>query len=238
MKLIIMQRNNLLKLLILGSLTILIASFYIFSKQQGIHFDLAYIQTKQVEFTRQFNNNPLLFFIIYFTIYVTAAAASLPLASILTVLAGAIFGLAPGLLLVSVASTIGASLAFLGGRFILKESLQQRYPTQMKKINQGFNNDGNFYLFAMRIVPVLPFFVVNLGMSVVPIKLRDFFWISQLGMLPGTFVYVYAGTELVKIESLADIASPGLIIAFTLLGIFPILGKKAIQLLKERRAHD
>lgn len=178
-----------------------------------------------------------IFAVIFFVSYVLVTALSIPVATAFTLLGGAIFGFIPGLIMASFASTIGATLAFLIARFLLKTSIQKKYAKSLEHINNGFKKDGAFFLFALRLTPLFPFFLVNLVMGILPIRLSTFYLISQIGMLPGTAVYVFAGTELGKLESLSDIASPSLLIAFTLLGIFPLLAKKLITLLTKQRNH-
>ncbi|OIN86505.1 MAG: TVP38/TMEM64 family protein [Alphaproteobacteria bacterium CG1_02_46_17] len=172
---------------------------------------------------------------IFFLAYVAVAALSLPGAVIMTLLGGALFGFWQGLVVVSFASTIGATLAFLLARFLFRDWIQGRYQKPLTTLNEGFKNEGVFYLFALRLIPVFPFFLVNILTSVMPIKTRHFYGASQLGMLPGTAVYVYAGTELGKLQSLSDIASPPMLAAFVLLGLFPIIAKKIIATIRGRR---
>ncbi len=173
----------------------------------------------------------------FFALYVAVAAASIPGAAVLTLAAGALFGFGWGLLLVSFASSIGASLAFLVARFVLRDSLQSRYGERLKKIDAGIERDGAFYLFTLRLVPVFPFFLVNLLAGLTSLKLVTFYWVSQLGMLAGTAVYVYAGTQLAQIESLGDVLSPGLIGAFVLLGLLPLLMRWLTRWLQGRRIY-
>ncbi|KZY87325.1 pyridine nucleotide-disulfide oxidoreductase, partial [Oleiphilus sp. HI0069] len=153
----------------------------------------------------------------------------------MTLAGGAIFGLLQGTILVSFASTIGATLAFLVSRTLLKESVQKKFADSLKSINAGIEKEGAFYLFGLRLVPLFPFFVINLVMGLTPIKTRQFFLISQLGMLPGTLVYVYTGTQLGQIDSLSGILSPGLLFAFALLGLFPILAKKLMESIQAKK---
>jgi pyruvate/2-oxoglutarate dehydrogenase complex dihydrolipoamide dehydrogenase (E3) component/uncharacterized membrane protein YdjX (TVP38/TMEM64 family) len=170
-------------------------------------------------------------------IYVIVTALSFPGAAVMTLVAGAIFGLLWGTVIVSFASTIGATLAFLASRFLLRDGIQKKFGDKLKAINDGVTKEGGFYLFTMRLVPAFPFFVINLVMGLTTIKTRTFFWVSQLGMLAGTLVFVNAGTELAKITSLKGILSPGLIGAFVLLGIFPIIAKKIIDTFKARKVY-
>ena len=173
----------------------------------------------------------------YFGLYVAVAALSLPGAAIMTLAGGAIFGLAEGTLLVSFASSLGAVLAFSSARFVLRDSVQRRVGGRLKAVNEGMARDGMFYLFTLRLVPVFPFFVVNLLMGLTNIRLRTFYWVSQLGMLPATVVYVYAGTQLARIQHLSDVASPRLLLTFTLLGVFPLIARGVVRGLQKRRVY-
>ena len=182
-----------------------------------------------------YEDNPIKTSAIFFGVYVAIAALSLPGAAILTLVAGAIFGLGLGVLLVSFASSIGATLAFIVARFLLRDSVQNKFGSYLAPINAGIEKEGGFYLFTMRLIPAIPFFVINLVMGLTAIKTWTFYWVSQLGMLAGTFVFVNAGTELGKIESVGDILSPGLIFSFVLLGVFPLIAKKIIDTIKANK---
>jgi pyruvate/2-oxoglutarate dehydrogenase complex dihydrolipoamide dehydrogenase (E3) component/uncharacterized membrane protein YdjX (TVP38/TMEM64 family) len=174
---------------------------------------------------------------VFFLAYVVVTAFSIPGAAVMTLGAGALFGLLQGLVLVSFASTIGATLAFIGARYLLRDTVQSKFGKRLKAINQGVEKEGAFYLFTLRLVPVFPFFLVNLLMGLTAMKVWTFFWVSQVGMLAGTAVYVNAGTELAQIESLSGILSPGLILSFVLLGIFPLLAKKITDKIKARKVY-
>ncbi len=225
------MKQNILKIgLVLVALAAIIG-FFAFDLHQ--HFTLENIKAQREGWGAFYQEHTLLTLAIFGAIYVTVTALSLPAASILTLLAGALFGFITGLIMVSFASSIGATLAFLMARFVLRDSIQSKYGKYLTKINDGFEKEGAFYLFALRLVPAMPFFVVNILMGLLPIKTFTFYWVSQIGMLAGTAVYVYAGTELGKIESLADIASPTLIAAFIALGVFPIIAKKLLGLLRK-----
>ncbi|MFT6552503.1 MAG: pyruvate/2-oxoglutarate dehydrogenase complex dihydrolipoamide dehydrogenase (E3) component [Zhongshania marina] len=177
---------------------------------------------------------PLVLAAVLFVSYVLIAALSLPGAAVMTLLLGGVFGLAWGLVLASFASSLGATLAFLMTRFILKDSVQRRFGDRLKTINDGVRREGGFYLFSLRLVPVFPFFLINMLMALTPIKIRQFYWVSQLGMLPGTLVYVNAGSQLSELKSLSGILSPSLLFSFVLLGIFPLIAKKILAWLSER----
>ncbi|PWQ98097.1 FAD-dependent oxidoreductase [Leucothrix arctica] len=215
------------KVIVVGVIALLMAAFFLFDLQQYLSLD--FIKSKQQAFNSYYDNNVVLTLVIFFLVYVIMAALSLPGAVILTVLAGALFGLFTGLIVVSFASTIGATLAFLVARYLLRDTLQSRYSEKLKVINEGVEKEGPLYLFAMRLVPLFPFFLVNILMSLTSIKTKTFAWVSQIGMLAGTAVFVYAGTQLAQIDSLSSILSPGLIIAFGLLGVFPVIAKKVMD---------
>ena len=185
-----------------------------------------------------YESNPLLTIAAFMAIYVAMAALSLPGAAIMTLAAGAIFGLPVGLVLVSFASSIGASLACLLARYLFRDAVQKRFGKFLQPINEGIEKDGAFYLFALRLVPAFPFFVVNLVMALTPIRLWTFYWVSQVGMLAGTAVYVNAGKEIGQLESLAGILSPTLLISFALLGVFPIIAKKVLNVIQKRIPKD
>ena len=173
----------------------------------------------------------------FFLMYVIVAAFSLPGAAIMTIAAGALFGLFWGAVIASFASTIGATLAFLTARYLLRDLVQAHFGDKLKAINEGMAKDGAFYLFSLRLIPLFPFFLVNLLVGLTPISTRRYYWVSQIGMLAGTVVYVNAGTQLAKISGLADIASPGLLFSFALLGIFPLLVKRFTHFLQQRRIY-
>jgi uncharacterized membrane protein YdjX (TVP38/TMEM64 family) len=160
---------------------------------------------------------------LYFILYVLVTTLSLPGAALLTLLGGALFGLWPGILLVSFASTLGATLAMLVSRYLLRDWVQHRFAGQMRTVNDGVARDGAFYLFALRLMPLFPFFVVNLLAGVTRLGVWHYWWVSQLGMLPGAIVYLNAGHQLGQITSLHDILSPGVVFAFTLLGLLPLI---------------
>ncbi len=198
--------------------------------------DLAYLQQNYASLANVFTQNPLPFAAAFFAVYVLVTAASLPFATLLTLLAGALFGLWPGVLLVSFASSLGATLAMLIARYFLSSMVLRRFGSRMHVINQGIEKDGAFYLFALRLTPVVPFFIVNLLMGLTKIRALTFYGASQLGMLALTMVYVNAGTELANLHSLAGIASPMLLGSLALAGIAPLLLKKLMPWITAIRA--
>ena len=223
------------KLLLLVGVIAAIAAF--FWLDLGRFLTLDTIKSQQAALAAYRDANWPLAAGVFFGAYVLVTALSLPGALIMTLAAGAIFGLLWGTLIVSFASSIGATGAFLAARTLLRESLQARYGEKLKAINDGMARDGAFYLFALRLVPLFPFFVINLVMGLTSIKARTFYWVSQLGMLAGTLAYVNAGTQLAGISSVRGLLSPGLIGAFVLLGVFPLIAKKIVALLKARKVY-
>ena len=218
---------------------VLIAAYIIFDLGQYLSLD--YIKSQQNDLAAIVDANPLYAGAMFFVIYVSATALSIPGAAVLTLAAGALFGLGWGLILVSFASTIGATLAMLVSRFVLRDQVASRFGDRMEKINRGIEKDGAFYLFTLRLVPAFPFVAVNLLMGLTKIPVVTYFFVSQLGMLAGTVVYVNAGTQLGQIESSSDIVSAGLIASFVLLGIFPLIAKKILDVVKANkilRAYD
>ena len=189
------------------------------------------------EFEQYKAQSPLLVIGGFFLLYVLVTALSLPGAAILTLAAGALFGLAEGLLVASFASSIGATLAFLVSRYLLRDTIQQRFPERLASIDAGIKKEGAFYLFTLRLVPIFPFFLINLLMGLTAIKARTFYWVSQIGMLAGTFVFVNAGTQLAQVESLSGILSLNLILSFALLGFFPLIAKAILNGFKKRRVY-
>jgi dihydrolipoamide dehydrogenase len=221
------------RVILLLAVIALIASYFVFDL--GQYFSLQYIKAEQANIAAQVEENPVFSAGVFFLIYVAVTALSLPGAAIMTLAAGAVFGLLWGLVLVSFASTIGATLAMLVSRFILREQVLKRFGNQMSKIDQGVQRDGAFYLFTLRLVPAFPFFAINLLMGLTSIPVLTFFFVSQVGMLAGTFVFVNAGTQLAQIDSLGGILSPGLIGSFVLLGVFPLIAKKIVDAVKQRK---
>ncbi|MCU7933816.1 MAG: FAD-dependent oxidoreductase [Candidatus Thiodiazotropha sp. (ex Dulcina madagascariensis)] len=222
------------KLIVLLLVALLLALFFLFDLDSYLTFD--YLKSQRDALIAWKTSQPILATILFFIVYVAVTALSLPGAAIMTLAVGAVFGLLWGLLLVSFASSIGATLAFLIARFLLRDTVQSRYGDRLKAINDGMQKDGAFYLFTLRLVPIFPFFIINLLMGLTPIRTLTYYWVSQVGMLAGTLVYVNAGTQLATLESASGILSPGLIGSFVLLGFFPLLAKKLVSLLKQQQA--
>jgi pyruvate/2-oxoglutarate dehydrogenase complex dihydrolipoamide dehydrogenase (E3) component/uncharacterized membrane protein YdjX (TVP38/TMEM64 family) len=223
------------KIAVLGLAVTLVLAFFAFDLNQALTLDGLKAGLGQIQSLRE--QSPLLVALVFFVGYVLVTALSLPGAVIMTLAGGALFGLAGGTLLVSFASSIGATLAFLASRFLLRDLVQARFGNRLTAINAGIAKDGPMYLFTLRLVPLFPFFLVNLLMGLTPIRTLSYYWISQLGMLAGTLVYVNAGTQLAKITSLSGILSPGLLLSFVLLGVFPMLAKRIAGFVQHRRVY-
>jgi uncharacterized membrane protein YdjX (TVP38/TMEM64 family) len=217
--------NSRLYLLII--IAVLIGAFFIFDLHELLTLDN--LKSQQETILSYRNDHPVLASAIYALVYIGVTGLSLPGAAILTLAGGAVFGLLWGTLIVSFASSIGATLAFLSARFLFRDAVNARFGHHLQEIDNGIARDGAFYLFTLRLVTLIPFFVINLVMGLTVIKTRTFYWVSQVGMLAGTLVYVNAGTQLAKIESLSGILSPALVGSFALLGVFPLIAKKIVE---------
>ena len=216
-------------LLLLGA----VAAFVVLDL--GQYLNLAALKGRQADLLALYGEQPTMVIAAYFAAYVAVTALSLPGAVIMTLAGGAIFGVLAGTVIVSFASSIGATLAFLASRHLLREWVQGRFGDRLRAINDGIDRDGSFYLFSLRLVPIFPFFLVNLLMGLTPIRTVTFYGVSQVGMLLGTIVYVNAGTQLAAIDSLSDVASPGLIASFAALGLLPWLGRGIMARIRRRR---
>ena len=228
-----MHKKTTRKLIILAVIIGVVAVFRIF--HLGDYLTLAYIKGAQQRFGAWYGDQPIAVISVYMLIYIAVTALSLPGAAVMTLAGGALFGLWAGTLIVSFASTIGATLACLVSRFMLRDWVEGKFGDKLSVINEGIAREGAFYLFTLRLIPVFPFFVINLVMGLTNMPLRTFYGVSQLGMLAGTIVYVNAGKELGKIESLSGILSPGLIASFILLGIFPLAVKKLLAAYRAKK---
>lgn len=223
------------KLLLVLIAALAIGLFFYFDLNQLLTLDG--LKGSMDQFSQYKEQAPLLVIGGFFLLYVVVTALSLPGAAILTLAAGALFGLFEGLLVASFASTIGATLAFLVSRYLLRDTIKKRFPERLAAIDSGVEKEGGFYLFTLRLVPIFPFFLINLLMGVTAIKARTFYWVSQVGMLAGTFVFVNAGTQLAQVESLSGILSLNLILSFALLGFFPLIAKGILNMFKKRRVY-
>lgn len=226
---------NLKKLSLLLLLAALFAAFFWFDGSRYLRFDT--LKSSQSVLAQWYADQPLTFIASYFTVYVLVTALSFPGAVMLTLAGGAIFGLGWGTLIVSFASSIGATLAFLVARFLLRDNLEARFGARLAEFNRGVTKEGAFYLFTLRLVPLVPFFIINLLMGLTQMRTRTYYLVSQLGMLAGTAVYVNAGTQLAQLDSLQGILSPALLGSLGLLGLFPWLARRVIQALKKRQVY-
>ena len=220
---------------VLAAIAVAIGAFFAFGGHRYLTFEN--VKAQQAALQHTFDAHPWRTALAYFAAYVAVTGLSLPGAAVMTLVGGAVFGLLWGTVIVSFASSIGATLAFLASRFLLRDWVQARFGRPLRALNEGFAREGGFYLFTLRLIPAVPFFAINLAMGLVPIRAWTFYWVSQLGMLAGTVVYVNAGTQLAQIDSPRGILSPGLIGAFLLLGFFPLIAAKTIDAVKARRVY-
>jgi len=226
-----MLKKIVLLLLAIG----LIGLFFHFNLHQLL--TLEGLKGSMDQFSELKEQSPVLVIGAFFIVYVLVTALALPGAAILTLASGALFGLFEGLVIASFASSVGALCSFLVSRYLLRDSLQKRFPERLQAIDEGIKKEGAFYLFTLRLVPIFPFFLINLLMGVTALKSWTFYWVSQVGMLAGTFIFVNAGTQLAQIESLSGILSFGLIISFVLLGVFPLIAKGIVNMIKKRQVY-
>jgi uncharacterized membrane protein YdjX (TVP38/TMEM64 family) len=222
-----MSKKTIQRIAIVLGVVALIVVFKILGLER--YFSLSYLKTSQEAFATLYSQHQALVIGAYMLIYIVVTALSLPGAAVLTLAGGALLGFVVGTVVVSFASTIGATLACFVSRFLLREWVQKKFGDKLQSINKGIQDEGAFYLFTMRLIPVFPFFVINLVMGLTKMSLVTFYWVSQVGMLAGTMVYINAGRELAKIDSLSGILSPSLLISFAVLGLFPITVKKLMK---------
>lgn len=221
------------KLLLLGVIAALVALFFIFDLNR--YLTLESIKASQHDLQTLYQEHTVAVIAGYSIIYILSTALSLPGAAILTLGGAALFGFWTAMVVVSFASTIGASLACVVSRYLLRDWVRAKFGQRLKRMDDGIAKEGAFYLFTLRLVPVVPFFLINLGMGLTSLPIRTFYWVSQLGMLPGTAVYVNAGKELGRIETLSGILSPSLLASFALLGLFPLIARKTLEFLRRRK---
>ena len=224
-----MIKKAILVLVLLGA----IVAYFVFDLGQIL--SLENFKASQADIVAAKDANPVLYISGFFILYVAVTGLSIPGAAIMSLVAGALFGVLIGTIIVSFASTLGATLAFLSARFVLRDWVQGKFGERLRAIDDGLEKDGAFYLFTLRLIPVFPFFVINLLMGLTRIKTRTFFWVSQLGMLPATIVFVNAGTQISRIESTAGLLSPTLIASFVALALFPWAAKAIVAVVKRSR---
>ena len=221
------------KLIIVLIVIGLIAAFRIF--HLDTYLSLSYLKESRDKFEMLYSENRSAVIAAYIMIYILVTSLSLPGAAVLGLAAGSLFGLLTGTIVVSFASSVGATLACAVSRFILRDWVQKKFGDRLKTVNEGIEKEGAFYLFTLRLIPVFPFWLINMIMGLTKMPLKTFYWVSQIGMLPGTIIFVNAGKELSKIDSPSGILSPGLIFSFVLLGLFPITTKKILAFYNQRR---
>ena len=224
-----MIKKAILALVLLGA----IVAYFVFDLGQIL--SLENFKASQSEIVAAKDSNPILYIAGFFILYVAVTGLSIPGAAIMSLVAGALFGVLVGTIIVSFASTLGATLAFLSARFVLRDWVQGKFGERLRAVDEGLEKDGAFYLFTLRLIPVFPFFVINLLMGLTRIKTRTFFWVSQLGMLPATIVFVNAGTQISRIETTSGLLSPTLIASFVALALFPWAAKAIVALVKRSR---
>ena len=224
------------KIILAAVIIALIAAFFVFDLQQ--YFNLQFLKEQKQGLNEMFEANPIGVSALYFSIYVIFTALALPAALILTLAGGAVFGFWHGLLLVSFASSIGATLAFLMTRYLFHDSVYKKFGHRLETVNKGIANEGALYVFGLRLVPLFPFFVINSVLALTKLKTFTFYWASQLGMLAGTAVYVNAGTQLANLNDTSDILSFKLIVSFALLGVFPFVAKALLKLIKTSKLDE
>lgn len=222
------------KIAILIAIVIVVILYFVFDL--GRYLNLDYLKTSQHKFQSLYQDHKIVVIGAFSLIYIVVTSLSLPGAAVMTIAAGALFGIVVGTIVVSFSSSIGATIAFLVSRFLLRDWVQSKLADRIKKINEGLEKEGKFYLFTLRLIPVFPFWLINLAMGLTTIRTWTFYWVSQVGMLPGTVVYVNAGTQLAKITSLKGIMSFPVIISFALLGLFPLIAKKTLSFYKKKKA--
>jgi len=226
--------NTIKKSLIIGIVIIGIASFFLSGLNE--YFTLETLREQRDNWQQHYQNNPILFAGAFFLIYVLFTSLNIPAAALLTVAGGALFGFWVGVILVSFASTIGAVIAFLGTRYLFRDGIEKKFSKQLASINKGVETDGALYVFGLRLVPIFPFFLVNMLLALTKIKTFTFYLASQIGMFFGTAVFVNAGKQLSEVDSLGDILTPTMLASFALLGVFPIIAKYFLNFIQSRRA--
>jgi uncharacterized membrane protein YdjX (TVP38/TMEM64 family) len=228
-----MSKKTIQRIAIVLGVIAFIAAFKIFGLER--YLSLSYLKASREAFATLYSQHQAMVIGAYMLIYIVVTALSLPGAAVLTLAGGALFAFVAGTVVVSFASTVGATLACLVSRFVLRDWVQKKFGDKLQRINKGIQDEGAFYLFTLRLIPVFPFFVINLVMGLTKMSLWTFYWVSQVGMLPGTMVYINAGKELAEIDSLSGILSPGLLVSFAILGLFPLTVKKLMKWFRAKR---
>lgn len=231
-----LSANNVLKLALAGAVIVCVALFFFLPIHEYVSFE--YLQRQRNAIVDLYRTHPTLFIATYVAVYVVLTSLSIPSATLLTLIGGAVFGTAIGTIVILFASTLGAVCAFILARFVLRDYVQEKFSKYLGHINRGVAEEGAFYLFGLRVVPAVPYFVVNFVMALTPIRLWTYYWVTQLGMLPGTILYVNSGKELGKLQSASSLLSWSLILSLIALGLFPLVAKKLIDVVRTRiRSH-
>lgn len=219
--------HNRYRLGLIALIAVILVVFYVLGLDH--YLSLAYLQSREIWLKRTFAAQPFLWALTYFVIYAVLTGLSLPLAVPITLVAGGVLGVVWGSLVVTVAAAIGASMAFLAARFLFRDWVQAKFSNQLYTVNRGIESDGIFYLFLLRLIPAFPFFIINLVMGLTSMRLRTYFWVSLIGMIPGNVLYINAGAQLSHIRTLQGLFSPQIIASFIAVGVFPLLLKKTID---------
>ncbi|MYD46635.1 MAG: TVP38/TMEM64 family protein [Gammaproteobacteria bacterium] len=227
-----LSAKNILKLVLAAAVIVCIALFFFLPLNEYLSFE--YLQRQRSAIVDLCLAHPALFIATYIAIYVVLTSLSIPSATLLTLIGGAVFGTMRGTIVVVFASALGAVCAFILARYVLRDYVQKKFSTHLSLINRGVAEEGAFYLFGLRVAPVVPYFVVNFVMALTPIRLWTYYWVTQLGMLPGTFLYVNSGKELGKLQSASGILSWALILSLVALGLFPLVAKKMVDAARSR----
>ncbi len=227
-----LSANNVLKLALATSVVVCIALFFFLPLHEYLSFE--YLQQQRSAIVDLYQNHPTLFLATYIAIYVVLTGLSIPSATLLTLVGGAVFGGATGTVVVLCASTLGAICAFILARYVLRDYVQEKFSKYLGHVNRGVDEEGAFYLFGLRVVPVVPYFVVNFVTALTPIRLWTYCWVTPLGMLPGTILYVNSGQKLGNLQSASGILSWSLILSLVALGLFPLVAKKLVDVARSR----
>ena len=224
--------NNTFKIVLAATIVGCIVLFFVLPVNEFL--TLEYLQQQRRAIVDFYLAHPTLFIATYILIYIVLTGLSIPSATGLTLIGGAVFGFRTGIVVILIASTLGAICAFILARYVLRDYVQTKFSQQLQQINRGVEEEGAFYLFGLRVAPVVPYFVVNFVMALTPIRIWTYYWVTQLGMLPGTILYVNSGKELGNLQSLSGILSWSLILSLVALGLFPLVAKKFVDLIRKR----
>ncbi|MXW07004.1 MAG: TVP38/TMEM64 family protein [Gammaproteobacteria bacterium] len=227
-----LSAKNVFKLALAAAVIVCIGLFFFLPLNEYLSFE--YLQQQRNAIVDLYLAHPILFIATYIAVYVVLTGLSIPSATLLTLIGGAVFGTVTGTVVVLSASTLGAICAFVLARYVLRDYVQEKFSKYLGQVNRGVAEEGAFYLFGLRVVPVVPYFVVNFVMALTPIRLWTYYWVTQLGMLPGTVLYVNSGKELGKLQSASGILSWTLILSLVALGLFPLVAKKLVDLARSR----